>query len=569
MTRILSVDDQYENRYLLQVMLTSAGYEVHSAEDGVEALAKLEAAPFDLVISDILMPRMDGFQFCREVKRRPALRDIPFIFYSATYTEEEDRALGMDLGAAAFIVKPAEPEAFLAVIQEVLQRWQKGQMSVPPPPDATETEYLEAYNKRLIRKLEDKIAESEAVTRKLEAEVQAKHQEIAERRQVEAQLRWSESLLQIAGRMAHLGAWRVDLPADRVYWSDAVAALHGHPPGYSPTLEEAIGYYLPEYRDRIRSLFTTCLTEGSPYDAELEMLDHQGRRRWVRSIGEALRDEAGAIVAVHGAFQDITPFKRIEQEIRDLNASLDRKVALRTAQLEASNRELEAFAYSVSHDLKAPLRAIKGFTQAVAEDFGEGLPEEGRDLLQRVLDESTRMEGLILDLLRLARVGHQDMAPEPVDLSDLAEGLLRQYAAEDPHRRVCWEVEPGLSVQGDPILLRILLDNLLSNAWKFTGRRAEAHIRVRRCPASQQALTLCVEDDGTGFDPARADRLFAPFQRLHGAAEFPGTGIGLAIVRRIANRHGALVSAEGRPDAGATFRITFPSTGIGSTLSPR
>jgi PAS domain S-box-containing protein len=252
---------------------------------------------------------------------------------------------------------------------------------------------------------------------------------------------------------------------------------------------------------------------------------------------------------------DVTERKQAEQKIRQLNAELEQRVADRTAALEATNRELEAFAYSVSHDLRAPLRSIDGFSRILLEDYAGRLDDEGRDSLQRVRAAAQRMGQLIDDLLKLSRVTRVEILREPVDLSALAESVAADLRQAEPHRAATITIARGLGTDGDPHLLRVVLENLLGNAWKFTSRVAHAQIEVGAATADGQTRFF-VRDNGAGFDPAYAAKLFGAFQRLHTAGEFPGTGIGLATVQRIIHRHGGRVWAEGGVDKGAVFYFT-------------
>jgi signal transduction histidine kinase len=224
--------------------------------------------------------------------------------------------------------------------------------------------------------------------------------------------------------------------------------------------------------------------------------------------------------------------------------------------LQDANRELEAFSYSVSHDLRTPLRGIDGFSQALVEDAGPALPPEARRHIERIRNATQRMGHLIDDILALSKVSRVDMKPERVDLSDLAAQVVADLRRQSPSREVTVTIAPDLSATGDPRLLRVALENLLDNAWKFTGRRDHATIEVGQAHDGV-VPAFYVRDNGAGFDPAYADKLFGPFQRLHAASEFPGTGVGLATVQRIVRRHGGRVWAEGKPEQGACFYFTL------------
>jgi light-regulated signal transduction histidine kinase (bacteriophytochrome) len=243
-------------------------------------------------------------------------------------------------------------------------------------------------------------------------------------------------------------------------------------------------------------------------------------------------------------------------EVQLLNAELEERVRLRTAELEATNRELEAFSYSVSHDLRAPLRSVDGFSVALEEDYGAVLSGEGKHYLARIRAGVQRMGQLIDALLQLSRITRADIVIEPVDLSALASQVADELSQEHPGRNIRFQIEPGLTAQGDVNLLRAVLENMFGNAVKFTARLAEAHIAFGYSP---ERGAYYVRDNGAGFDQQYASKLFVAFQRLHGDKDFKGSGIGLASVARVIRRHHGTMSAEGVVDGGATFWFTLGS----------
>jgi PAS domain S-box-containing protein len=259
----------------------------------------------------------------------------------------------------------------------------------------------------------------------------------------------------------------------------------------------------------------------------------------------------GFFVAV---FDVITARKEAEAEIRALNAELEDRVRRRTAQLEGANAELEAFSYSVSHDLRAPLRGVDGWSAAIEEEFGPSMDAKARDYLARVRSESRRMGSLIDSLLQLAKVGRAEMSRESIDLSELAASVAARMREAYPGRAIEFRIESGLCAHGDRRLIEIALVNLFDNACKFTARRPDGG-RIEFGRSADAAFY--VRDNGAGFDMAYASKLFAPFQRMHKAADFPGTGIGLATVHRIIAKHGGRIWAEARPGEGASFRFTL------------
>jgi len=420
--KILIAEDNEDSRNLLVKVVRAYGHEVMTAADGVEALEQALTQPPDIIVSDILMPKMDGYQLCRECKQSKQLKNIPFVFYTATYTLEEDKKFALSVGAAAFILKPTEPDILMQMLSEVFEEAKAGAL---PPPEVVPLEpslFLAEHDKRISAKLEDKVTQLEA--------------EIAQRKQVEEELQKA--------------------------------------------------------------------------------------------------------------------YKEVEKRVEERTAELGQA----NTELAAVNKELEAFSYSVSHDLRAPLRSIDGFSQVLMEDYLDKLDEQGKNYLQRVRSATQHMAQLIDDILNLSRIGRREMKHEKVNLSALAETIAAELKKSQPERPVEFIIAKDLTASGDTGLLQVLLENLLGNAWKFTGDRLNARIEFGVTQIDDKK-TFFVHDDGVGFDMAYVDKLFGAFQRLHSQDEFPGTGIGLATVQRIVHRHGGRVRAEGEVEKGATFYFTL------------
>lgn len=318
-----------------------------------------------------------------------------------------------------------------------------------------------------------------------------------------------------------------------------------------------IDYFHPDERERAGQLLHDVL-HGLSNDAEFEfrLRTRGGEIRWVEVTCRAVGGADGAAAGLAGTIDDISVRKVAELTLRNLNQELEARVRLRTAELEASNRELEAFSYSVSHDLRSPLRAIDGFARIVEQELEGRIEPNVRTYLERIRKATERMAELIDALIQLATLTRQPLRKETFDLSELARQIIDQLTAEEPDRKVEFEITQGLVVTADRGLMHVMLENLLRNAWKFTARQPKARI-VFRAERTAGRRVFCVEDNGAGFDMEHAGNLFRPFHRLHAPEDFPGTGIGLATVQRIVQRHEGTIRAESRPGDGARFLFSL------------
>ncbi len=595
MTRALLVDDKPENLYMLRMLMQGHGFEVEEALNGVEALIKARHKRPELIISDLLMPEMDGYTLLREWKADAGLREIPFVVYTATYTEPNDERLALELGADAFIVKPQEPEALMKRVFEVVDATRR--IAWPArKPVAGEEVTLRLYNEVLVRQLEKK---SEQLERRIE-ELTRSDASLKRLNRIYAALtETNQAIVHSKSRdvlFSNLCRIAVERGGFAVAWVGTMDAASGKAvPIASFGAEPA---WLTQHIDELYELVPgqspieialnegrICLYTDADTDAALKPIQEGLRRRGLHSavayplrIGphvvaalklysaekEHFDDQLQALVT--GMAFDVSfalevyemeeVRREAEEELSQLSAELSRRVESRTSELQAAYRELETFSYSVSHDLRSPLSTIHGFTSMVLKKNTDKLDAGSISMLERVKTSAERMAQLIDELLRLSGVSRQELHLQEVDLSEVACRVVDALRQADPGRQIEVRVAPGLRQVADPGLVRIVLDNLLGNAWKYTGRTERPVVDFSAERMGSQNVYV-VRDNGAGFDMQHAGKLFRPFQRLHGAEEFAGSGIGLSIVERIVTRHGGRIWAESTPGQGAVFRFTL------------
>ena len=451
---LLIVEDSPTQAERLKYILEQQGYRFLVARNGREALAAIQECLPALVISDIVMPEMDGYQLCGQIKKNGKFKSIPVILLTSL-TDPIDVVKGLESGADNFIFKPYDEKYLLSRITYMLA------------------------NRHL--------------------------------RDVESSPQMGVEIF-FSGR-------KFFITSDRLQILNLLLS----------TYEAAV--------QRNRELATAR--------DELRLLNENLEAR-VRERTAALETE----VAVR---------RRAEEEIKKLNLELEQRVLERTAQLQAANVELEAFSYSVSHDLRAPLRHVDGFLGLLAKQAGDKLDGKSREYLKIISDSAKQMGCLIDDLLAFSRMGRAEMMREKVDVEQLVHEVIGGMRHETKDRQIRWKISPLPKVEADPAMMRQVFSNLLANAVKYSSTREAAEIEVGVQDAPKE-LVFSVRDNGVGFDMQFADKLFGVFQRLHRAEDFEGTGIGLANVRRIIARHGGRTWAEGKPDGGATFYFSLPKS---------
>ena len=380
-------------------------------------------------------------------------------------------------------------------------------------------------------------------------------QDISAQKAAEEALRTSEALLRQAQQLARMSAWQADLVTGRFRPLSDSRQLLGLE-GTEYPAHDVVMLTHPDDRAGMLQCWNDAIRSHQPYSHEYRVIV-RGAERWFTAQAEFGYDGAGAAVRALGVTRDITEQKLAQLEVQRLNASLEQRIQDRTRALRDAYGELESYSYAVAHDLRSPLRIINGFAQALQEEQPAQGRAASRGHLDRIMAASKKMGELIDGLLKLSQYARGDVQRLPVNLSAFATRILEELTVSDTQRQVQWSVEPDLQAQADPALIEALMQNLLHNAWKYTATTPDARIQVfsREVDGTRE---YCVKDNGAGFDMARADKLFQPFQRMHQPHEFAGLGIGLATSRRIVQRHGGRLRASSAPGQGATFGFTLP-----------
>ncbi|WP_341906232.1 response regulator [Polaromonas sp. YR568] len=535
---ILIVDDDQQNRKLIEALLRPEGYRTVSAASGEEAMIMTAQHMPDLVLLDVMMPDMDGYEVARALKAHPATSNIPIIMLTAL-ADRTARLAGLNAGAEEFLTKPVDRTELWLRVRNLLRLKEY-------------SDFLQNHSDVLQARV---TAQVEARTADLQRANQLQLDDAARQASILNALPAHIALLDHEGVIISVNdAWRHFACQDS-------PQSQGCGPGanYLDICDQAIG---PDAREADQAAAgIRAVLSGSIKSYSLEYPCHSpDDDRWFVMTVCPLSDgpPGKGVIVMH---MNVTVQKLASDEILRLNSELEERVRKRTAELETANRELEAFSYSVSHDLRNPLNTIDGFSDLLHKEINTAAQHNGSErsqhYLSRIRSGVVQMGELIDALLSLAQVSRTTLRWEPIDLSAMAGTLLAVYHEREPARQVEVTIEPGLTAAGDPALLRQVLENLLANAWKFSGKKTKPAIRFASTLNTAGQRVYSVQDNGAGFDMAYGDKLFGAFQRLHTAAEFSGTGIGLATVQRIIKRHGGQVWAEGILGEGARFSFTL------------
>jgi PAS domain S-box-containing protein len=372
------------------------------------------------------------------------------------------------------------------------------------------------------------------------------------------QLRRSASELADAQKLAKVGNWNIDFASQKLTWSDELYHIFGvDRTTFDLNYHAFVALLDTAYRQAESDITRQAFIDGEPFDLEYAITTPSGERRIVHELGYGQFDSAGTVTSLFGTAQDITERKEAENDIRALNESLERKVKDRTADLEVANTDMEAFNYTVAHDLRTPLRVISGYAQILVSDKAAILDEDGQDYLHIIMSNALLMSSLIDHLLEFSRLGRVVIAPAHCDMSALVSAAVEkiQHIEKDSHTRVI--IHPLLDARCDPDLIRQVWINLISNAFKYSSKNERPRIEIG---SEYMGSEICyyIKDNGAGFDMKFAHKLFGVFQRLHHVDEFKGSGVGLASIQRIIMRHGGRIWAESKVNHGATFYFTLP-----------
>ncbi len=380
--------------------------------------------------------------------------------------------------------------------------------------------------------------------------------DVTEYKKTQKNLKENEERYRLAQKAAEIGSWEYNINSEKIKWSDQIEPIFGLKKGqFKGTFEDFMKYVHPDDRKLIEKEVDRCIKKGKDYDIEHRIIWPDGTVRWLREMGDVFTDEENKPYRMLGVVQDITDRKQSEKEIKDLT----RRFMFQAKKLAETNKELEAFSYSVSHDLRAPLRSINGFSQALIEDYEEILDDEGKDFLFRIKKSADRMAELIEGLLKLSRLMRTEIKYNTINLGKIAEEVFRDFKKNSPKNKIKFEVKnkEETYVKGDPNLLRVLLENLIANSLKFTEKEKNPKIIFGYKKNDKGRNVFYIKDNGVGFNMEYSDKLFIPFQRLHKQKDFSGSGIGLSIVKRIIKRHDGKIWAESKKGKGATFYFTI------------
>ncbi len=544
--KILVVDDNEQNLYLMKILLESNSYEPILVKNGNEAFDSAKANPPGLIISDILMPGLDGFALCRKWKKDEALKDIPFIFYTATYTDIKDEEFSMSLGAARFIRKPAEPSAFIDIIKTVLDEYEVGKLVEPHESLEEEEVFYKKYNESLVRKMEDKLIELEKTNQRLSEAIQT-GKELTYR--IEAGLR--------AGNLAW---WEMELPSGKVTFDNRKVEMIGFPPEKFKTYEDFTKLLHPDDHPKAMQAMRDHLEgRAAAYEVEYRIKTNSGAYKWFRDIGAITEQNSAAGTArVIGIIEDISKRKEAELALEKYSNQLEAMVAERTQELEKAQKELIAkeklatlgqLAGSVGHELRNPLGVINNSIYILKAN----LPAENEKAIEyanMIASQVQRSNKIISDLLNFARDPLADKTN--LKVPDLIDLVLAHFP---PPENVTIETRTsqGLpEIYVDQQQIEQVIINILNNACQAMPQGGKISISSVE---KKQDILISITDNGPGIDAKDKRKLFTPLF----TTKARGIGLGLAVSKKFIEANGGRIDVQSKPGQGSTFTIVLPT----------
>jgi PAS domain S-box-containing protein len=531
---IMIVDDKPENLDILSLTLRDCGYSVRPAPNGKLALKAIDEVMPDLILLDVMMPEMDGFEVCRILKANKKTEDIPVIFLTAL-GRNEDEEKGLSLGAVDYITKPFIIPLIKARVNTHLQ--------------------LKFHQDNLEDLVKERTIELINANKKLVAE-------ISERKLAEKKIKESEQKFRNLFDFSPVGKSLTEIDGT-IHVNRAFCEILG----YTEYDMKSIKWMDITHPDDIQltSKIVESLTEGNISSARCEKryIHKNGNVVWADVSTFLQRDSDNKIQYFITTINDITARKKNEEDLKESKLNLEKKVSERTVelnkknkQLDIANKELESFAYTVSHDLRAPLRAIDGFVKILIEDHGSKLNNDAMHICSIISENAHKMGDLIDDLLRFSRIGKTELIPSMIDMRSIVESVFSDLTILEKKSDINFQIKNLYDASGDTDLIRQVWSNLINNAIKFTSKKEVRTIEINSW-YEEDEVVYSIRDNGAGFDPKYVSKLFNVFQRLHSSREFDGTGVGLAIVHRIITRHGGKVWAESDLGKGATFYFSL------------
>lgn len=533
---VLIVDDEIKNCKLLDVLLRSQGLRTVMATSGKEALALIARQTPDLLLLDVMMPDMDGYQVAKALKANPVTSNIPIIMLTALL-DREVRMAGLAAGAEEFLTKPVDRAELELRVRNLLRLKELGD-----------------FHKNHNHALEQQV---QARTVELGNSIKLQLSETAKEVAILNALPTHIAMLDMRGFIVEVNeAWRRFASSNHLASPD-----FGIGTNYLEICENAKNENSCGAAETAAGIKAVLNGELTSFSLEYPCHSADEQRWFMMTVSPVSAGAKSGAIIMH---LNITANTLARQEIVRLNVDLEERVRQRTVQLLAANQELEAFSYSVSHDLRTPLTTIDGFSTLLAKELGTAsdgvIRERAERYVSRIRSGVSQMTDLIESMLSLAQITRTPLRWESVDLSVIADTVLNGYREREPTRPVRIEIKPGLRVQGDPRLLRQVMENLMGNAWKFSARQPETQISFSSKIDRHGEHVYSLQDNGAGFDMAQYDKLFGAFQRLHSVEVFAGTGIGLVTVHRIVARHGGRVWADSVLGEGARFSFTLGKT---------